>query len=118
MSEREQTNTIANNISIQIEWHEPETLTSPYASNVFVQAGEYEFIISFFQTRVPLLTGTPEENLARIKEIGSIQAECVGRVIVSPDLVPKIIESLQSTLDNYHAIKKSQREAESAIYNQ
>ena len=71
-----------------------------------MQAGEYELILSFFQTQLPLLTGTPEENKNRLEQLGSVRAECVGRIIVNPDLVPKIISALQSTLDNYLALKE------------
>lgn len=94
------------NISIPVDWHIADSLKSQYASNVFVQAGEYEIIISFFQTQLPLLTGTPEENVKKLEQLGSVQAECVGRMIVHPDLVPKIISALQTTLDNYLALKE------------
>jgi hypothetical protein len=97
-------------INVPIEWYIPEQFPTPYASNVFVQPGEYEFTISFFSTQLPLLTGTPEENQAKLQQLKNIRAECVGRVIVSPELVPKIIQALQSTLDQYMKVKKA-REA-------
>ena len=73
---------------------------------MFVQVGEYEIVLSFFQTKLPLLTGTPEENRAKLEQLGIIQANCVGRIIVNPDLIPKIIEALQTTYDGYVATKK------------
>lgn len=92
-------------ISVPIDWHIPSELKSQYASNVFVQAGEYEMILSFFQTQLPLLTGTVEENQKKLEEFKSIRSECVGRIIVPPDLVPKIISALQTSLENYQALK-------------
>src|SRR5205807_3152637 len=94
-------------VNIPVDWHIPEDFPSPYASNMFAQAGEYEIVLSFFQTKVPLLTGTPEENRAKLEELSAIQAECVGRIIVNPGLVPKIIQALQTTYDGYVATKKS-----------
>ncbi|TMC17655.1 MAG: hypothetical protein E6J34_18295 [Chloroflexi bacterium] len=49
-------------INMSIDWHIPECLPMKYASNAFVQMGQYEFIISFFQSQLPLLTGSPEEK--------------------------------------------------------
>lgn len=92
-------------INIAVDWHIPEGFPSPYASNMFAQAGEYEIVLSFFQTKLPLLTGTSEENKAKLEQLGTIPAECVGRIIVNPDLVPKIIQALQTTYDGYIATK-------------
>lgn len=93
-------------LNIPIDWHVPETIQSRYASNVFVQAGQYEIVVSFFETQIPLLIGTPEENRAKLEQLGVIQAECVGKIIVNPDLVPKIIEAFQKGLEIYHANKR------------
>lgn len=93
-------------VQIPVDWHIPVDFPSPYASNMFAQAGEYEIVLSFFQTKLPLLTGTPEENRAKLEQLGVIQADCVGRIIVNPDLVPKIIQALQTTYDAYVATKK------------
>ena len=101
---------LSQNINIPIDWHVPNDFQSQYASNVFVQAGEYEIIISFFQAQLPILAGTPEENIAKIRELGAIQANCVGRMIVNPELVPKIINVLQDTLDKYRAAKEQNKE--------
>ncbi len=92
-------------LQFSIDWHIPDDFPSSYASNMFAQAGEYEIILSFFQTKVPLLTGTSAENRAKLEEIGQIRAECVGRIIVNPNLVPKIIQALQTTYDGYIATK-------------
>ena len=105
MSEIDQTDQ-ATKINIPVDWRIPDDFPSPYASNMFAQAGEYEIVLSFFQTKLPLLTGTPEENRAKLEQLGAIQANCVGRIIVNPDLVPKIIQALQTTYDGYIATKR------------
>src|SRR5262249_13644554 len=91
--------------NIPIEWHISENLSGQYASNVFMQAGGYEVILYFFQTQLPLLTGTPEENKAKLEQLKSVKAECVAKLIVNPDLVPKIISTLQAGLDVYKTQK-------------
>jgi Protein of unknown function (DUF3467) len=108
MSEIEQEEQPSPSINIPIEWPVPDNLQSQYASAVFVQAGPYEIAISFFEARTPILTGMPEENRAKLEQLGSIQGKCVGRIIVDPDLVPKFIEALQSGLEGYRAYKRSE----------
>jgi hypothetical protein len=93
-------------INIPVNWNIPDGFPSPYASNMFAQSGEYEIILSFFQAKLPLLTGTPAENRAKLEQLESITAECVSRIIVNPDLIPKIIQALQTTYDGYIATKK------------
>jgi len=104
MSDRDQESK-STVVNIPVNWHIPEDFPSPYASNMFAQAGEYEITISFFQTKLPLFTGTQEENKAKLEQLGIIQAECVSRIIVNPELVPKIIQALQATYDGYVATK-------------
>ena len=106
MSEVEREGQLLNDIQIPIDWHIPDDFPSPYASNAFVQAGEYEIVLSFFQSKLPLLTGTSEENKAKLEQLGAIRAECVGRIIMHPDLIPKLIQALQTTLDAYLAARR------------
>lgn len=105
MNETERENKPPLNINIPIEWHVPENLRGQYASNVFMQAGEYEVFIYFFQTQLPLLVGTPEENKAKLEQLQSVRADCVAKLIVNPDLVPKIISTLQAGWDAYQTQK-------------
>ena len=95
-------------MSLPIDWHVSENIQSRYASNAFVQAGEQELILSFFETIPPILTGSPEENRAKLLQLGAIRAECVARIIVSPELVPKLIQALQTTFEGYQATKRAQ----------
>ena len=95
-------------INIPIEWPVPESIQSQYASAVFVQAGPYELAISFFETRPPILTGTPEENKAKLKEMGSIRAECVSKIILSPEVLPGFISALQTELEKYQSHRLNQ----------
>jgi len=89
-------------VSLPVDWHFPEGLQSRYANNVLVQAGQYEFVISFFEIQPPLLLGSPEENEAKLKQIGAVRAECVSKVIVSPEVIPGLISALQIELEKYN----------------
>ncbi|SRR6266851_1446716 len=108
MSEIEQGQPEDHTMSLPFDWHVSKKIQSRYASNVFVQAGEREIKLSFFETNPPILTGSPEENKAKLRQLGAIRAECVARIIVDPDLVPKLIQALQTTLDGYLALKSAE----------
>ncbi|HZO72784.1 MAG TPA: DUF3467 domain-containing protein [Ktedonobacteraceae bacterium] len=106
MSEAEQRQQPTDAVNVAIEWYIPDDIQSKYASNAYVQVGEYEFTLSFFETFLPIFSGSPEENRAKIEQLGSIPAKCVARVVVSPELVPKLIQALQTGLDGYLTAKK------------
>ncbi len=55
-------------VNVPIEWDIPDAIQSVYASNVFVQPGEYEITLSFFETLLPILTGSPEETKPRLSK--------------------------------------------------
>jgi hypothetical protein len=94
--------------AIPIEWYVPDHIESKYANNLVVQHGENEIIISFFETRPPLILGTPED-IERLARLESIRSECVARIIVSPSKMPAFIEALQT---NYQRYVTKKQEAE------
>ncbi len=109
MSEEEQeTQGEQEGITLSIDWHFPESIQSRYANNMLVQAGRLEFIISFFEMQLPMLLGSPEENKAKLEEMRSIRAECVSKIVLSPELVPGLISALQIELERYQSQRPNQ----------
>jgi hypothetical protein len=82
-----------------IAWYIPDDLPSRYATNFVVQAGANEFMLSFFEARPPIITGSVEEVKAKIEQIESVKAICVARIIISREQMPNIIRALQSQLE-------------------
>jgi hypothetical protein len=103
--ETEQEQQESEEITLSIDWHFPEGLQSRYANNVLVQAGRYELVISFFEVQMPLLAASPEENKAKLQQMGSVQADCVSKIVVPPDLVQGLINALQTELDKFSSQK-------------
>src|SRR2546421_6744936 len=99
-------------ITLPIKWNIPNDIQSHYANNVLVQSGPYEIIISFFETQYPPLAGSPEENKAQLEQLGAVQANCVSRIIVSPDLLPVIIDAMQTSLNAYQQTYRTPRTEE------
>ena len=96
-----------NERQASIEWHIPEGTVSRYATNMVVQHSEQEFILSFFELLPPIILGTPQE-LEKLDKMTSVRAECIARVIVSADRMPKFIEVLQQTLEKVAAKREGQ----------
>ena len=106
--ETEQEQQQSDEITLSVDWHFPEGLQSRYANNVLVQIGQYEFVISFFEMQLPALLGSPQENKAKLKEMRTIQAECVSKIIMPPELVQGLIDALQTELDKFSSQKSKQ----------
>ena len=103
----------SDGITLPIEWHVPDTVQNRYVHNVIVQPGNHEITLFFFETQIPPFLGSPEESKDYLLEKGAIRSECIGKMTVSPQLVPEIIKALQTGLDNYNLMKASEeREAE------
>src|SRR5947209_15187338 len=113
MSEVEQEEQSQQSVTLSIEWHVPDNIQNRYVHNLIVQPGKYELTLFFFETQIPPFLGSPEESRDYLLEKGAIRSECIGKMTVSPQLVPEIIKALQTGLDNYNLMKASEeREAE------
>ena len=109
MSDEEQAK--PRGVNIPVTFHVPEGLQSHYAHNMFVQPGQREINIFFFETQVPLYMGDPADNIEFLREHGA-RFECVGKMIVAPGLIPEMIQALQTGLDNYNEARANEeREA-------
>lgn len=84
---------------------EPENTPSFYATNLVVQHTKYEFIISFFEVRPPLLWGPPEEKEKMLEEIDAIRSSCSARIVVAADRMPSFVQVLQDNLKTFLASK-------------
>ncbi len=90
---------------LPIDWYSPESLTTRYVNNIVVQHTEHEFTLSFFETIPPIVTGTPEEQEAQLQSLKSVRAECVSRIIVSPERMKDFIKALQINLEKFRVKK-------------
>lgn len=90
-------------IALPIEWHIPEGLITPFATNMIIQTIENEFKISFFEIKpsIRLLNTEPFPE--------KVRAEFVAGVIVTADRLPNFIKALQIQLDKYVAKKQAKK---------
>jgi len=88
-------------VQVPIEWHISEDIDSKYATNLVIQHSEHEFIIDFFEMRHPLILGDPDQVREEWEKLESVRAECVARIIVSPDRMQGFINLIQAELNKY-----------------
>ncbi|MGZ5437184.1 MAG: DUF3467 domain-containing protein [Pyrinomonadaceae bacterium] len=89
---------------IPVIWNFPDDLWSGYATNIIVQAGEQELYLSFFEAQPPIIL-QPEDW----EELESVNAECIARIIVTPDRLAKFIDVLQQQLDTFNKKRAAQK---------
>ena len=89
-------------ITFTIDWQIPDDIVARYATNMLVQRAENEFIISFFETKPPILLGDADEISAQLKSMGSVlRANCVAQIIVAAEKMPSFVEALQKNLSKF-----------------
>ena len=96
-------------VQVPIEWHISEDLDSKYATNLVIQHSEHEFIIDFFETRHPLILGDPDQVREQWEKLESVRAECVARIIVSPNRMQEFINVMQADLNKYVGKEQEER---------
>jgi hypothetical protein len=84
---------------IPIEWYVPDSVVSQYATNMVIQHFENEFIISFFETKPPLIVGIPSKE--QLESLTSIRSTCIARIVVSAARMPTFVSALQTNLEKW-----------------
>jgi hypothetical protein len=102
MSKKSSAKAAAKERQIPVKWDFPEDLVSGYATNMVVQVGEHELFVSFFETPPPFVL-TPQDA----ETLESVRAECIARIVIAPERMPKFIEVLQKQLDLFNESKKA-----------
>lgn len=96
----------SSEVKIPIERIIPDSLSSKFSNNVVVQFQDDSFIISFFEVIPPMVISDSETERKKILEsIKSVKAECVARIIVTPQKMEEIIAVMSQNLQNFKASK-------------
>ena len=95
-------------VTLPIEWHYPEDLKTRFANQMLVQFSDPEFYISFFEVRMPVITGDLQERNKRLQAMKTVPAECVSRVVISKERIGNFIETLQKNYET-NVLKKVER---------
>lgn len=90
---------------IKLNFVYPDNLKSNFVSNVIVQHQKDFFTLSFFEVWVPPILGnTEDEKKAELEKIDQVEANCVARLVVTPDKMRDFVKALHNNLENYDKI--------------
>ena len=82
-------------------------MPSVYATNILVQPGEFEVVISFFEIQPPLFPGNdPDANLALLKKTG-VRADCVARITVIKERFEGFANAMKKMATDLKALEKT-----------
>ncbi len=80
---------------IKIERVVPEGMRSTFANHLVVHnSGHGEIHLSFFEINHPMIPGDPETITSKLRDIGSVRADCVARIVVSLQRMPSFIGAM------------------------
>ncbi len=79
---------------VPVEWYVPENVLSGYATNMTLQRTEHEFILSFYEQRIPIVFDSQAQ-------IDHVRATCFARVTIAAARFPGFMDVLQQALKNF-----------------
>lgn len=82
-----------------IEWRIPENFIKRYATNMLVQRGPHEYIISFFELEAPIKFEGKESQTEKPGKFKA-RANCVASIIVAKDRLPVFLKVLNGVAEN------------------
>jgi hypothetical protein len=91
---------------VTINYNFPVEMPSVFATNLVIQPGEFEVIVSFFELQPPLLTsGDQGENIEILKKIG-IRADCVSRITIAKERFEGFANAMKKVAADMKAAEK------------
>jgi hypothetical protein len=113
MSEKKRSSKKGESPVLPIEWVYQNGHLVKYANQMVVQFSDTECHLSFFEVRPPLLQGTEAEKQEQLREMRSIKADCVARIIVSPAKIADFAKALNGALIKVkEAMEQSRKESD------
>lgn len=96
-------------VTLPIRWNVPKDIPTLHATNLLVQHSADEFVVMFFEVRPPILLD-PVEAQKYLENSGELEAECLARIVITPERMVDFIEAMQTNYDRYMAKKDNTRE--------
>jgi hypothetical protein len=88
-------------VTVTVAFQPPEGVPGRYASHVLIQMTGHEYVLSFFEMKIPLTLGDDATQLDELRQRGTVHADCVGRIIMAPE---RFYEALRAI--NEYVVKK------------
>ncbi|HWS84119.1 MAG TPA: hypothetical protein VN207_07640 [Ktedonobacteraceae bacterium] len=86
---------------LPIEWVIPDTLLTSRVTNITIQySGSTEFIVSFFEQRLPPFAGLLEEQLEQFKKLEAISTVCTARLVLDYQRLVEFSDVFKATVED------------------
>jgi hypothetical protein len=95
-------------IELPIEWHVPDGFVSRFANHMVIQTDGRDFFLSFFEIIPPIVVGDDADQ--KVKEMVSIRANCVARVIIPKERIHAFVETLNKNVGKFADIPDVDKE--------
>jgi len=86
-------------VEVKVHYRVPSKTPSLYAHHMFVQPGEHEVLLSFFEIIPPPLTANPSETELNVVKDAGIVAECIARISIAKARFPGFARAMQEIVD-------------------
>src|SRR5947209_1928223 len=87
---------------LPIELIVPDSVLTSRSTHITIQeSGSEEFIVSFFEQRVPPLTGSREEQLEKFMKLESVPAVCTARLVLDYQKLVEFSGVFKATIDEF-----------------
>jgi hypothetical protein len=87
---------------IPIEWVVPDSILTSRTTHITVQqTGPEEFIVAFFEQRLPTITGSLEEQIEKFNKIEKSTAICVARLVLDYKRLVEFSDAFRDTIDEF-----------------
>jgi len=100
-------------IDVPVEWVVPDTVLTSRTTNITIQpSGPSGFIVSFFDQRPPIITGSREEQIEQFKKIEAVPAICTARLFMDYNKLVEYRDVFQATIEEYQQRHRKKRGAQ------
>jgi hypothetical protein len=80
----------------------PESVVTSRTTNIVIQRTRMEeFIVSFFEDRLPIFTGSEEEQFEQFMKLEAIPAICTARFVLDYDKLVEFSNVFKDTIDEF-----------------
>ena len=89
-------------IEVKLNLRIPDNIQSGFATNFVIQQQEDHFVLSFYEAIVPPVIGKSQEEQKKIYEaLGTIEARCVSRIVMTPGKMIEFVAILTKNIETY-----------------
>ena len=85
-------------VELQLEHVFPDGDNGKFSNHQIVQFDGHDFYLTFFEIPPPVALGEPNERKEKLLKLGSVEAKCVARVVISASRIGEFAEAIVTNI--------------------